>query len=130
MDLNPTHISKKEIYLIITLFLLILALPLTIFLVRQRQDIRPKALVSGGPAKLFLTAPDAPETIAPGETVDFDIYLDKGGKIVSGVEAHLLFPVSLVEVDNIATNTTDFPTLIQARVQENKIDIAVGVALP
>lgn len=124
-------LSKKDITLLLMLLFLLIALPLTVFLARQRQEIRPRAKVAGGPAKLFLTAPTVPNLeVNAGQTFTVDLYLDTGGKNVSGVEAHLSYPEDLLEVVQAPSiNTSAFPTILQNSAEDGKIDIAVGIAL-
>lgn len=122
---------KKDLMLFIALLFLVIVLPLTVFLAKQRQEIRPRAKVAGGPAKLFLTAPDVPNLeVNAGQTFTVDFYLDTGGKNVSGVEAHLSYPTNLLEVEGAPIINTDaFPTILQNNAENGKIDIAVGIAL-
>lgn len=122
---------RKDLLLILLLLLLIIALPITLFLAQQRQDIRPRARTAQGPAKLFLTAPSLSNLqVQAGQTFTVDLYLDPADKDVSGVEAHLTYPTNLLEtIGNPQINTAKFPSIIKNTAGNGAIDIAVGVAL-
>ncbi len=125
----PTH--RKDLVLIILLLILIVALPVTLFLVQQRQDIRPRARTAEGPAKLFLAAPSLTNLeVAQGQTFTIDLYLDPANKTVSGVEAHLTYPPELLEViGKTEINTSQFPQVIRNGAGGGTVDIGVGVDL-
>ncbi len=122
-------IAKKDLILLLALLFLALALPLTVFLVKQRQDIRPKAKVAGGPATLFLQAPGVTNnTVAPGQSFAVDLYVEPGGKSVSTVEAYLSYPANLLDVVSVAIDTTNFPVIIKNTSGNGNIDISAGIA--
>lgn len=127
--LFSTH--RKDLILMLLLILLIIALPLTLYLAKQSQDIRPRAKTALGPAKLFLAAPSLTNLeVSQGQTFTVDLYLDPADKNVSGVEAHLTYPANMLDVIGTAQiNTTKFPTIIKNTAGNGAIDIAVGAAL-
>ncbi len=117
---------KKEASIIILLLILIIALPITIFLVKQRQDIRPKAEADLPSLSLI-----APETIVLLKNQKFDVklFLDPKNKSISGFEVHLSYPDNLVEIDSQPTIDTNFPTILQNQAENGNIDLAAGISL-
>lgn len=118
-------ISRKNLTLLLLLSALALSLPLLTFLVRQRQDIRPRAKIAQGPAKMFLTGP---QQVNPGDTFVVDLYVDSAGKQISAVEAHLSYPTDLLEIEKASEiNKLAYPVEIQNIAVDGNIDIAAGI---
>lgn len=121
-------IPKKDRFLLVSLLILIIALPLTVFLAKKSQDIRPRAQQANLPS-LTLTS-DAPTLVPAGEEFTVSLRLDPKGKIVSGVEAHLSYPTEFLELVGSPIISEDFPTKLQNNIGDGNIDIAAGIALP
>lgn len=124
-------ISKKDMTLLALLFLA-LALPLTVLLVKQRLDIRPRAIVSGGPAILYLSAPGVTtsnNTVNPGQAFSVDLYVNHpAGRPVSTVEAYLSYPSNLLDVVSTSIDTTNFPVILKNTSGNGNIDLSAGIA--
>lgn len=122
-----TAIPKKDRFLVISLLILILALPLTIFLAKKSQDIRPRA--GANLPSLSLTAPDV-TTLTVGQQFNVRLFLDPKGKQVSGFEAHLSYPADVLEPNGSPIISGEFPILLQQNIQNGNIDLAAGISLP
>lgn len=121
-------IPSKDRLLFILLLILIIALPITIYLVKQGQDIRSRARKAGGPAQLFFTTPNITNNqVDPSQTFTTDLYINSGGREVSGAQVHLSYPTDLLEVESIAINTDYFPEVLQNSFENGEINIAAGI---
>lgn len=90
---------------IISFLVLAIAVPVTVWLALQRQEIRKKAAVPGGTATFSLSAPD---TVAVGETLPLTIKIKgdtQDNKGIIGIKATLEYsfegenPLSLTDAD-------------------------------
>lgn len=122
-----SSIPKKDRFLFLSLLILIIALPLTVFLAQKSQDIRPRAQQANLPS-LTLTS-DAPTLVPAGEEFTVSLRLDPKGKIVSGFEAHLSYPADILEPNETPIISGEFPILLQSNIQNGNIDLAAGIAL-
>lgn len=122
-------LSKKDLTLFLALLFLALALPLTVFLVKQRVDIRPRAKVAGGPAQLYLSAPGVTNnTINPGQAFTVNLYVNPAGRLVSTVEAYLSYPANLLDVVSTSIDTANFPVIIKNTSGNGDIDMSAGIS--
>lgn len=112
--------KKQVISLSIGLFLL-LSIPVTIFLVRQRQELRKKA----APATSLEVKP-ATETVMVGEEFTKTIWIDTGENTVSAAVVEVLFDKTKLNATKIEAG--DFITeILQAGViTEDKASITLG----
>lgn len=120
-------ISKRDRYLLVFLLILVIALPLVVFLVKQKQEIRSRAKVAGGPAKMFYSGPFQ---VNPGQSFSVDLYVDSGSRNVSGVQAYLSYPTGLLDVTGVTINSAYFPIELQKTFGSGTINIAAGIAVP
>lgn len=113
---------KKLFQLFIGLFLLI-AIPITIFLAGQRQEIRKKA------------APATTMTITPvsvikkvGDVFTIEIIIDTGENQIVAVELHMTFNSDKLEAQSV-TNGALFPNILSSgTVEPGAATITVGAA--
>lgn len=124
-----SSIPKKDRFLFLSLIILVIALPLTIFLAKKSQDIRPRA--EANLPSLSLTAPDVTNLVA-NQQFTVRLFLDPKQKQVSGFEAHLSYPANVLEPNGtpIILISGEFPILLQSNIQNGNIDLAAGIALP
>jgi hypothetical protein len=93
-------LTKQQIYTLLFILALLFALPAIIFLARQRQEIRPKALA--GKANFLLSADKT--SVNKGETFTalVSIALTDPNIRVSGVDFLLLYPKNMLRVTNVS----------------------------
>lgn len=84
--------NAKKIILIILFLLILIALPATIFLVKQRQDIRQRAAPA---TSLYLDPSSRSATV--NDTLTFDIKVDSGTNKLAGVTIAINYDAQYLE---------------------------------
>lgn len=120
------NLNNKDKILLISLIILIIILPLVIFITKQKQDIRSKAVTKL--PSLSLLAPDV-SSLTPEQQFSVRLFLDPQGKKISGFEAYLTYPKEVVDIVGEPTIDESFPTLLMSKIAENSIDLAAGIAI-
>lgn len=92
-------LAKKQITTLLLLLGLIIGIFLTIYLVKQRQDIRPKALE--GPGNLLLSSATTSTTVGARFDVLVSLQLENDELSASGADFVLLYDKNRLEVKNI-----------------------------
>lgn len=111
----------KKLAVIVVGILLLAAIPLTVFLVGQRQELRKKA----APATTLSLAP-ATVTKKVGETFTLDVQLDTGENQVVAAELHIVYDPAKLEAQTIA-NGPLFPRILASgTVDRGTASITVG----
>lgn len=87
---------KKYLPVIILTLLITVAIFLTVYLVRQRQEVRKKA----APATALSLSPGT-ISVNEGETFNLDVVMDTGENRVSAAEIHLSFDEELLQTESI-----------------------------
>lgn len=103
------HNNKKLKQIIIGVVIL-LSIPLTVFLVMNRQSLWSKA----GPGNADLSITPSSKTHNVGETGSLDVFLNPEGEDVSGVEVVLTYNPSVITVTSVAPGaffTDEAPTV-------------------
>lgn len=111
--MNPAAtLTKKQLYLILLVLGLIIILPLILISVRQRQEIRPKAVLSGV-ANFRLNATTTNINVGDSVTVMVSVELTDANVRASGVDFVLLYDKNKLQVTNVSpilgNNFTDSP---------------------
>lgn len=113
---------KKLIQLVMGILLLV-ALPITIFVAGQRQEIRKKA----APATTMAVAPASLSKKA-GDVFTMEITIDTGENQVVAAELHITFDQTKLEAQTI-TNGSLFPNILASgTVEPGGASITVGAA--
>jgi len=114
---------KKITLLIVVLFLLV-AIPVTFFVVKQQQEIRQKA----APATTMSLTP-AQKTAKVGDTVSLDVNIDTGENSIVAASVYLTFDPVKLQAQSIV-NSSQFPNILSSGdiSQTGKASIAVGTA--
>lgn len=113
----------KKLIQLATGILLLVALPVTIFVVGQRQEIRKKA----APATTMAVAPASLSKKA-GEVFTMEITIDTGENQVVAAELHIAFDQTKLEAQTI-TNGSLFPNILASgTVEPGGASITVGAA--
>lgn len=102
--------SGKKLLLLGFILVLLIAIPITVYLVQQQQQTRIKAAPS-----TTLSINPTPHTMNVGDKVDLDVMMDPGQNSVSFVKFTLTYDSTKVEVKNgdFKPNTSAFPSVLQ-----------------
>lgn len=115
--------AMKKILVFIVILILLGGIPLLVFYVGQRQELRKKA----APATTLSLAP-ASLTKKIDDTFSLEVTLDSGENQIVAAELHLTFDPTKLEVQSI-TNGPLFPNILASGTIENgAVSIAVGAA--
>ena len=86
LNFSQSSFSRKKLLLLGFLFVMLLAIPATVYLVKQQQDIRTRAVPN-----TTLTFTPAEETASVGDEVSFDIFVSPGNNQVSFIKLVLKY---------------------------------------
>lgn len=112
---------KKRIVLLLVIVLILLAIPATVFLVNQRQELRKRA----APATTLTLAP-ATVTKKVGDTFSLEVRIDTAENQVLAAELYLVFDPEKLEAQSI-TNGALFPNILSSGVVDRgTASITVG----
>lgn len=135
--------SPKTVLALLVFFIVLVSIPLAVFQVKQRQEIRKEAWVDdGGVATVSLSPSEGNYGI--GETFPVGIYFNTGGEVMSAITLQITYfyrgdePEVTVSRENIKINTNlpgfddaywacptrrvDFET----GIEENAVNIKIG----
>lgn len=113
----------KKILIFIVILILLGGIPLLVFFVGQRQELRKKA----APATTLSLTP-ASLTKKIDDTFSLEVALDSGENQIIAAELHLTYDPTKLEVQSI-TNGPPFPNILASGAIENgAVSIAVGAA--
>lgn len=111
----------KKLLLIVSILLVIVAIPVTIYLVSQRQELRKKA----APATTLSLVP-ASTTKTVGSEFSMEVQIDTGDNQVIASELHITYDPVYLEATTI-TNGALFPNvLVSGRIEQGAASITVG----
>lgn len=102
----------KRIYILVTLAVIILAIPLSIYLVKRSAELRRKAGAENSATFYFssfgTSTPLSAVTAAPGEEVKLEVYLETSGE-VNSFDVSSVFPADFLPRQIIpASDSTKF----------------------
>lgn len=114
----------KKIALIIVVLFLLIAIPVTFFVVKQQQELRQKA----APATTMTLSP-AQKTAEVGTTFNLDVNIDTGENSIVAASVYLTFDPTKLQAQSIV-NSSQFPNILSSgdTSQQGKVSIAVGTA--
>lgn len=109
-------LSPKKLVLFGFILILLIAIPLTVYLVQKQQEIRGKA----APSTVLWFVPDS-TTVQVGQTVSFDLMVDPGNNQVSFIKLNINYDAAKLKVvtDGFTPNSAAFPTILQEPVYES-----------
>ncbi len=117
------RLYMKRILLIAGLILLLVTVPVLIFIVRQRQELRKKA----APATTLAFLPSSVSKKV-GDTFSLEIRIDSAENQVVATELHIVFDPDKLEAQSI-TNGPLFPNILASGVVDRgTASITVGAA--
>lgn len=122
--------NKRLIISVALSVFLIVAVFLTVYLLKQRQELRREA--AAGPASLSLLP--ASGEYNPEETFSINIFLDDGGKKVAGADVSLTFDSEKLSVEAVTPGSlfddpdtaNDEQIVLKNEVVGNKILLSLG----
>lgn len=112
--------KKKIIGLLIFLFLLV-AIPVSVFVVRQQQELRKKA----APATTLSISP-ASLSKSPQETFSINVLIDTGENTVSAADLVITFDSSKLQAQSIMAGDFLTTVLVGGSVTESSASITLG----
>lgn len=116
-------VRMKKVFLFVTIGLLLLAIPATIFYLGQQRDIRTKA----APATTLTLTPAA-TSVNVGDTVKFNVIINPGPNQVVSADIYLTYDPTKITATAI-TNGTSAPRILNSGVIQNgTASIRVGAA--
>lgn len=125
--------SPKKLLIIAVIVIILVAIPLTLYLLSQQQDLRQHAQA----ASTLSFAPDS-STSAPieakvGDPVDLDLYVDPASNLVSIVRLEIQYDSTKLATASGANpafqnNAATFPTVLEGPIyQDGKIDVTISI---
>jgi len=87
---------KKKLALIIMFLLILIAVPATVYLVKQRQELREKA---AGATTLYLEPTENIKNV--GDRINLQVKMNTESNYVAAAELHLTFSPSLLRLESI-----------------------------
>jgi PKD repeat protein len=116
--------SPKNLIIIGILAVLLITIPLTLFFVKQQQDLRSKAAPS---STLSMTTAQA--SLPVGQTFSVDVMLDPGNNIPSFVKFSITFDPKKLELTQITPDTQNITsTLAGPVIASNSATIDLGIS--
>ncbi len=113
----------KKLFLLISILLVVIAIPATVLLVQRNTELRKRA----APATVLSITPSK-ITKKIGDEFSFDVTIDTGDNQVIAAEIHLTFDQTKLEAETI-TNGTLFPNILASGVVDKGVaSITVGAA--
>lgn len=113
----------KKVFLLLSIVLILIAIPATVFLVGQQQEVRKKA----APATTLAFSP-ATVNKKVGEMFSLEVTIDTGENQVVAAELHVVYDPVKLEAQTI-TNSTLFPNILTSgTVERGAASITVGAA--
>ncbi|MBI3577475.1 hypothetical protein HY086_05555 [Candidatus Gottesmanbacteria bacterium] len=113
----------KKVFLLLSIILILIAIPATVFLVGKQQELRKKA----APATTLAFSP-ASVNKKVGETFSLEVTIDAGENQVVAAELHIVYDPVKLEAQTI-TNSTLFPNILTSgTVERGAASITVGAA--
>lgn len=116
--------SFKKIIIIFGLIgIVLVAIPLTIFLVQKRQNIQQKAAAS-----TTLSFSPASTSISAGQKANLDITVDPGNNYVSSVKLEITFDSLKFSNPVFTANTEAFPEILSGpAITQGKVEVILAV---
>ncbi|MEK7591967.1 MAG: Ig-like domain-containing protein [Patescibacteria group bacterium] len=113
----------KKVFLLLSIVLALVAIPATVFLAGQSQELRKKA----APATSLSLSPSN-MTKKVGDTFTLETLIDTGNNQVVAAELHVIFDPQKLEAQTI-TNGPLFPSiLVSGVVERGSVSITIGAA--
>lgn len=113
----------KKVFLLVSILLVIIAIPATVLLVQRNTELRKRA----APATVLSLTPSR-VTKNVGDVFNVEVTIDTGENQVIATEIHLTFDQTKLEAQTI-TNGTLFPNILASGVVDKGVaSITVGAA--
>ncbi len=115
--------TSKQFFLIGVLALLLVTIPLTLYFVKQQQDLRSSAAPSSN-----LTLVSSKPSVAVGESFTVDVMLDPGQNIPSFIKFSLQFDPSKIIITQITPDPQNISTTLSGPdITENTASVEFGI---
>ncbi len=100
--------SRKKLLLIGFIIIILIAIPITIFLVKQQQDNRSEAAKSTTLSLLPASTQSAPLAKEKDQTVDLDVVVNPGQNLVSFVKLEILYDPAKLATGGATSDVVPF----------------------
>lgn len=118
------QLFKNRYFLLGNLLLIILAIPLTLFLVRRQQELRGSA----APTTTLAIEPNTVTANTCQNPITMDVFVDPDKNLVSIVDMYVVYDATKLELTRINPNKTNFPlTLRGPNYTSGKANISLSI---
>ncbi len=118
------QLFKNRYFLLGNLLLIILAIPLTLFLIRRQQELRGSA----APTTTLAIEPNTVTANTCQNPITMDVFVDPDKNLVSIVDMYIVYDATKLELSKINPNKTSFPlTLRGPNYTSGKANISVSI---
>ena len=125
------HLSRKKIFLIGFIILLLIGIPVTIFLLQQKSQTQTHAEKSTNISFLPESSAAAPLQKNVGDSIPLDISVDPGKNLVSFVKIAIQYDPQKLATSSAGAfvqNSTVFPSVLEGPVYSpGKIEVTLSV---
>lgn len=111
----------KKALIFIVVFITLLAIPITVFVAGQQQELRKKA----APATTLALTP-ATKTVAAKDTFSLEVIINTGENKVVAAQLHILYDPTKLEATSITNGPLAPNVLKSGKVQSGQASITVG----
>ena len=113
----------NKFFILGNLFLILLAIPITLFFIGKQQETRSRAAAS----TVLYFNPSAPNTTTACTNFTADVMVDPGQNVVSIVDMYLTYDASKISITGI-TPSSEFSTIVrEASLSSGAANISVSV---
>lgn len=108
------NILKNKWFILGNILLLLAVIPITLFIVKQQQNVKSKA----APSTTLSLEPASVPTTDVGQTFDVQLMVDPGQNVVAIVNATINYPANLLQVTDadVKPNAAIFPVTLKKDV--------------
>lgn len=116
---------QNKYFLLGNLLLILLAIPLTLFLVDRQQDLQGSA----APLTTLSISPSNVTGTTCSETISMDVMVDPDQNLVSIVDMYVVYDSTKLDLTEIEPNTTAFPLTLRGPVYSSgsaNVSLSIG----
>ncbi len=106
---SAMNILTNKWFILGNILLLLAVIPVTLFVVKQQQNVKSKA----APSTTLSLEPASVPTVDVGQTFELQLMVDPGANVVSIVNATITYPAARLELVTVSPNTTVFPVTLK-----------------
>lgn len=103
------NLLKNKWFILGNILVLLAVIPITLFVVKQQQNVKSKA----APSTALSLEPGSVPTVDVGQNFDLQLMVDPGANVVAIVNATISYPADSLEVVSVNPNTAVFPVTLK-----------------